>query len=120
MKNITKTTKTILFASLIAVMILPFSGMNYAQAETNKTDQELIQDYVDQQMGLLDELRLQYPEFFDVHLHDKCVLFREHICNVKHKEAYDVFLDMKKFFKKMEKYEEVHSSIKFLKKIKNN
>ena len=32
MKNISKTTKTILFASLIAAMILPFSGMNFAQA----------------------------------------------------------------------------------------
>jgi hypothetical protein len=35
----TKTTKTILFASLIAAMILPFSGMNFAtaQEETKKT-----------------------------------------------------------------------------------
>ena len=34
MKNITHTTKTILFASLIAAMILPFSGINIASAET--------------------------------------------------------------------------------------
>jgi len=33
MKNITKTTKIILFASLIAALVLPFSGMNYAAAE---------------------------------------------------------------------------------------
>ena len=30
----TKTIKTILFASLIATLILPFSGMQYASAET--------------------------------------------------------------------------------------
>jgi len=40
MKNITKKTQTILFASLIAVMILPFSGMNYAQAE-NQTENNI-------------------------------------------------------------------------------
>lgn len=33
MKNKTKTAKTILFASLIAAMILPFGGMNFAVAE---------------------------------------------------------------------------------------
>lgn len=32
----TKTIKTILFASLMLAMILPFSGMNYAHAETNE------------------------------------------------------------------------------------
>ena len=32
MKNINKTTKTILFASLIAAMILPFSAMDFAEA----------------------------------------------------------------------------------------
>ena len=37
----TKTIKTILFASLIAAMILPFSGMNYATAEEDPTVQEL-------------------------------------------------------------------------------
>ena len=37
MKNITKTTKTILFASLIAAMILPFSGMQFAEAEEQTT-----------------------------------------------------------------------------------
>jgi len=37
MKNITKKTQTILFTSLIAAMILPFSGMNmvYGQEATN-------------------------------------------------------------------------------------
>jgi len=34
MKNLSKTTKTILFASLIAAMILPFSGMQGAEAQT--------------------------------------------------------------------------------------
>lgn len=33
MKNITNTTKTILFASLIAALILPFSAMDFADAE---------------------------------------------------------------------------------------
>ncbi len=36
MKNLSKTTKTILFASLIAAMILPFSGMMMADAATNE------------------------------------------------------------------------------------
>jgi len=39
----TKNAKTILFASLIAAMILPFSGMNFAYAE--KTDKELIDEW---------------------------------------------------------------------------
>jgi len=37
MENITKKTQTILFASLIAAMILPFSGMNNAQAEETES-----------------------------------------------------------------------------------
>lgn len=36
----TKTIKTILFASLIAAMILPFSGMNYAEANLVTEDTE--------------------------------------------------------------------------------
>jgi len=36
MKNNTKTIKTILFASLIAAMILPFSGMDFAEAVNDK------------------------------------------------------------------------------------
>ena len=40
MKNINKTTKTILFASLIAVMILPFGGMDYAVAEVEANIEE--------------------------------------------------------------------------------
>jgi hypothetical protein len=44
MKNITKTTKTILFASLIAAMILPFSGMNNAQAEVDTVDKDDVID----------------------------------------------------------------------------
>jgi len=43
MKNITKKTQTILFASLIAAMILPFGGMNYAEAEmSDKKKEQLI------------------------------------------------------------------------------
>ena len=36
MKNITNKTKTILFASLIAAMICPFSTMDFAEAQTDK------------------------------------------------------------------------------------
>lgn len=36
MKNISKTTKTILFASLIAAMVLPFSGIMMADATPNE------------------------------------------------------------------------------------
>lgn len=41
-----KNAKTILFASLIAALILPFSGMNYAYAEelTESQIQELLED----------------------------------------------------------------------------
>ena len=35
-----KNAKTILFASLIAAMILPFSGMQFAAAETNNNNSE--------------------------------------------------------------------------------
>ena len=38
MKNITNKTKTILFASLIAAMILPFSVMNFAEAKEDSID----------------------------------------------------------------------------------
>ena len=36
MKNITKNTKTILFASLIVAMLLPFSAMEFAEAKTSE------------------------------------------------------------------------------------
>jgi len=39
-----KTIKTILFASLIVAMVLPFSGMDYATAEKQTTDQEKLQE----------------------------------------------------------------------------
>ena len=44
---ITKSLQIILFASLVATMILPFGGMNYAVAEeqTEKTDKELIDEW---------------------------------------------------------------------------
>ncbi|MGI0076596.1 MAG: hypothetical protein ACREAU_04215 [Nitrosopumilaceae archaeon] len=38
----TKTIKTILFASLIAALILPFSGMNFADANTDKIGKDII------------------------------------------------------------------------------
>ena len=37
-----KNTKTILFASLIVAMILPFSGMTNTFADTNKVDSNLL------------------------------------------------------------------------------
>jgi len=36
MKNLSKTIKTILFASLIAALILPFSAMDFAEAKNDK------------------------------------------------------------------------------------
>jgi len=44
MKNITNKTKTILFASLIAAMILPFSGTDFADAENadEKTKRDVL------------------------------------------------------------------------------
>ncbi len=49
MKNITNKTKTILFASLIAAMILPFSGMGVAEAkkEPDMTDYVSQYKYID-------------------------------------------------------------------------
>ncbi|MCJ8306571.1 MAG: hypothetical protein HRU07_05915 [Nitrosopumilus sp.] len=43
MNNITKKTQTILFASLIAAMILPFSGMDFATADRGN-DKDAKQD----------------------------------------------------------------------------
>jgi len=52
MINITKTTKTILFASLITAMILPFSGMNFAEAEKapDMTDYESMYKEMDKKI----------------------------------------------------------------------
>ena len=58
MKNISKTTKTILFASLIAALILPFSGIDYAEAKTDdrlKSDTDLFIE--------ADNLEKQHKEF---------------------------------------------------------
>jgi len=44
--NITKTMKTILFAGLIAAMILPFSGMNYAEAKADKYEASEVADAI--------------------------------------------------------------------------
>jgi len=43
----TKTIKTILFASLIAAMILPFSAMEFAQAAPNETANEKTKEKID-------------------------------------------------------------------------
>ena len=46
MNNITKKTQTILFASLIAAMILPFSAMEFAEAKMdNKIGKDIIKNY---------------------------------------------------------------------------
>ena len=47
MKNITTTTKTILFASLIAAMIMSFSTIDlaYAEEQTTKDKLEKLQEY---------------------------------------------------------------------------
>ena len=49
MKN-TKTIKTILFASLIAAMILPFSGMNFADAK-QADDKSLVKEKIKDKMN---------------------------------------------------------------------
>lgn len=44
MKNINKTTKTILFASLIAALILPFSAMDFAEADQGADKKQRLKD----------------------------------------------------------------------------
>lgn len=44
--------KTILFASLIMAMILPFSGMNYANAEENKIKKQYTRAEIDNAFGV--------------------------------------------------------------------
>ena len=56
MKNITTTTKTILFASIIAAMILPFSVMGMADAAPNENANETAKEYV----------RAEIPEGYDM------------------------------------------------------
>lgn len=53
----TKTIKTILFASLIAAMILPFSGMNYAVAE--ELDKETVEKIANQATQLMENLETE-------------------------------------------------------------
>ena len=59
MKNLTTTTKTILFASLIAAMILPFSTMDFAEAEKrekqDKIDAKKHRDFIDAKIKDLKE-----------------------------------------------------------------
>ena len=47
-----KTIKTILFASLIAAMILPFSGMDFAEAKSkNNTEYDKLSSQIDQEVS---------------------------------------------------------------------
>ena len=71
MKN-TKTIKTILFAALITAMILPLSGMNFAEADKNtiRTDMKSIHDMVRNSEGsekkaLITEYKLKNQELND-------------------------------------------------------
>ena len=57
MNNITKKTQTILFASLIAAMILPFSGMNYAVAE--ELDKEQVEKIANKATRLMEKLQTE-------------------------------------------------------------
>ena len=68
MKNITKKTQTILFASLIVAMILPFSTMDFAEAQTddqNRVNKKIVdiennkkayQKLVEKETKLLDKI----------------------------------------------------------------
>ena len=57
------TTKTILFASLIAAMILPFSGMDFAEAKSNdNTDYDKLSDQIDKE---IDKFVKQSEKFSD-------------------------------------------------------
>jgi hypothetical protein len=62
MKNITNKTKTILFASLIAAMILPFSGMQSAQAEEQTENELAIIAELDPAFVLIGERTLKIEE----------------------------------------------------------
>ena len=62
MKNITKKTQTILFASLIAAMILPFSGMQFAEAKSNNTDYDKLSSQIDKE---IDKFVKQSEKFSD-------------------------------------------------------
>ena len=75
MKNTTKNTKTILFASLIAAMLLPFSAMEFADANTNADDvktkedfKQDVKDWIRSQNGetkaeKISSLKIEYNEF---------------------------------------------------------
>lgn len=58
MTNITKTTKTILFASLIAAMILPFSGMDFAEAKKEGIKQKELDDRFAQVSEIYSDVRI--------------------------------------------------------------
>jgi len=62
MKNITKKTQTILFASLIMAMILPFSGMDYANADTQTENEKAILAELDPAFVLIGERTLKVEE----------------------------------------------------------
>ena len=58
MKNITKTTKTILFASLIAAMILPFSGMMMADAAPNENASDKAKEKFNYKVEILSKTKI--------------------------------------------------------------
>ena len=59
MKNITNKTKTILFASLIAAMILPFSVMSMADAAPNENASDKAKEVTDERLLALGKLKSQ-------------------------------------------------------------
>ncbi len=68
MKHITNKTKTILFASLIAAMILPFSGMQFAEAKQDKNnDVNKLQAY-ERKLAYLQEKALRDNKIDDKEL----------------------------------------------------
>jgi len=57
MKNLNKTTKTILFASLIAALILPFSGMMMAEAAPNENASDKAKDRFNYKVEILEKIQ---------------------------------------------------------------
>ena len=80
--NNTNKIKTILFASLIAAMILPFSTMNFAEAEkTDKIGKDIIKNY---------KASKAMPQFKDVKEKNKDK--SEEIQRIKHQEEHNKWL----------------------------
>ena len=69
MKNNTKTIKTVLFASLIAAMILPFSTMDFAEAQ--EVDKKSVEKLAKQYNKLSEQLETETDEKKKVNLKEK-------------------------------------------------